>query len=157
MKFFNAVKTIIGIVSIIFVFLVVRCFITTSADDSMLTCLKKFFVIKDDEGDGDNGIPDDVKDTPDQNKKCEFEAEDIYNSMVYKNDGTLVTTQPNMTCADCTKYIYKDTEGKCYKFVHDPVYNADNYCLQEKSQSAPFVTSCNDMCTAQFTATQCPF
>lgn len=163
MKFLDVFKTIIGIASVLFAISVVQCFVTTSADDNMIICLKKFFMIKDGDGDGDgdDGVPDDMKDTPEQNKKCKFIAKDIYTNMVYKNDGTLVTTQPNMTCADCTKYIYKDREGKCYKFVHDPNYNAYNYCLQEQQEEMarndPFVTKCNDMCTAQFTATQCPF
>jgi hypothetical protein len=70
---------------------------------------------------------------------------------VFNTEGEPVTGQPQMTCDDCTKYIYKDSEGKCYDFIHDPDYNADNYCFEEEG------TECKDMCTASFTPRTCPF
>jgi hypothetical protein len=153
------VKEVIGLISFVLMLIVSWCFLN-SKDDDLLVCIKRILRIKQTPKDT-NGVPDDIKDTPDDTKKCEFEAEDIYNGRIHAKDGTLITSQPNMTCADCTKYIYKDNDGKCYTFVHDPEYNADSYCAQEQKEEKdagdPFVTSCNDMCTAQFTPTKCTF
>lgn len=143
-------KEVIGLLSFIFMLIVSWCFIN-SKDDDLLVCVKKILRLQKPSEDDDDGVPDDVEDTPDSTKKCDFEGEDIFNGRIHlKEDGTLITSQPNMTCADCTKYIYKDADGMCYKFVHDPEYNADNYCMEDQSL-------CNDVCTAQFMSVKCPF
>ena len=154
-----AVKEVIGLISFVFMLIISWCFLNSKEKD-LLVCIKRILQIKQPPKEPE-GVSDDIKDTPDNTKKCEFEGEDIYNGRIHLEDGALITSQPNMTCADCTKYIYKDNEGKCYTFVHDPEYNADSYCSQEQNKEKnggdPFVTDCNDVCTAQFTATKCPF
>lgn len=155
------IVTLFGLILFTILILVTWCFIN-KPDEYVLSCVLNMFNLnfKKKKSDKDDQA-DDITDSPDENLQCQFEAEDIFNGMIFTKDGDIVTSQPNMTCADCTKYVYKDKEGKCYKFVHDPDYNADNYCLQEqteeKTRKDQFVTGCKDMCTAQFTDTPCPF
>lgn len=127
------------------------CFINVQDYEDIFDCmLRKVGIRKSTDKDEDEGIQQEVEDTPDAQLKCEFMANDILGGKIYTTDGDLLVDQPDITCADCTKYIYKDN-NQCYKFVHDPEYNADNYCLSQEGGT------CKDMCTSQFMPTACPF
>ena len=153
--------SILGIIVVIFLIIASYCFIKDQSTDVVSCVLDKILFFKRKKNNDDPTQEDDSVDAPDENKSCEFEGEDLYNSMVFTTDGTPVKDQqPQMTCADCTQYIYKDSEGKCYGFIHDVDYNADNYCLQEQkeeSEQGKQVTQCNDVCTPSFTPKACPF
>lgn len=131
------------------------CFINVQDYEDIVDCmLRKVGIRKstDKDEDEDEGVQEEVEDTPDAQLKCEFMANDILGGKIYTNEGSLLVDQPDITCADCTKYIYKDN-NQCYKFVHDPEYNADDYCLHNTEGQ------CIDMCSAQFRPipTGCPF
>ena len=148
------VVEVFGVVLFVFVILIVWCFIKKPDKDIMTCILTKFGIKKKTDSDSDevgDGVENDITDSPDENLKCMFPTSDVLSGMVFTNDGDIVTSQPDITCADCTKYVYKDREGKCYKFVHDPEYNADNYCLSQEGGT------CKDACTSQFMPTDCPF
>ena len=109
---------------------------------------------KDNDDDNDNeAIRDNIEDVPKEDLKCMFKTNDILSGKIYTKEGNLLADQPNITCADCTKYVYKDNDGSCYKFIHDSEYNADDYCLENETGE------CIDACTAQFKPieTGCPF
>lgn len=126
------------------------CFITDPGDD-IVACFKRKLKIEDPP---ENTIPpeDTAGDTPDANKTCSFEGEDLTGGYVYSLDGSLVSEQPNIDCSECTKYVYKDKSGSCYAFIHDAQYNADRICDEDEGEQ------CKDACTAKFTPLKgCPF
>ncbi len=152
---------IIGILVVILLITASYCFIKDQSRDIVSCVLDKIMIFKKKKKNDESTQEDDSLNTPDKNRACKFESEDVYNGMVFSVDGTPVKEQPQMTCADCTKYIYKDSEGKCYDFIHDTKYNADNYCAEEQDEeerkAGKQVTLCNDVCTASFTPRACPF
>lgn len=151
---------ILGILVVILLIIASYCFIKDQSRDIVSCVLDKIMIFKRKKKKDETTQEDDSVNTPDETKSCEFEGEDMYNGMVFSVDGTPVKEQPQMTCADCTKYIYKDSEGKCYDFIHDTKYNADNYCSEEQKEEGEAgkrVTLCNDVCTASFTPRACPF
>lgn len=122
----------------VFVLLMIRCFIKKPSQDIVSCVLGKKKKVKEE-----------VKDKG--TLQCVFPTNDVLGGMVFTNDGDIVTSQPNITCDECTKYVYKDREGKCYKFVHDAEYNADTYCLTQEGGT------CKDVCTSQLVGIPCPF
>ena len=152
--------SVLAIIILLLLGLASYCFVKDQSRSIIPCMFDRFIIFGKKKKDDDDGVPG-TKDTPDANKTCAFEGEDLYNSMVFTKDGQTVKEQPQMTCSDCKKYIYKDNEGKCYDFIHDVKYNADNYCLQEQEEErseggGKIITQCNDICTASFTPRTCP-
>lgn len=146
---------VLGIIVVILLCLASYCFIKEQSVDVISCMIDKFILFKK-----KKKSVTQPSDTPNTGKTCEFEGEDLYNGTIFATDGTQIKEQPQMTCADCTKYIYKDNDGKCYDFIHDVNYNADNYCTSEQSQDLKTdkeVIKCNDICTPSFTPKACPF
>lgn len=144
------IKEILSLIVFVIMIFITWCFITDTNDD-IITCIrKKLNLVK---SPTEPIQPEDTKgDTPDPEKTCSFEGEDLIGGHVYKTDGTPITQQPDINCSECTEYVYRDKTGKCYAFIHDAEYNADRICEENNSED------CKNVCTAKFTPLDaCPF
>ena len=135
MSFLQVFVIFILMIFMIFVGIVANCLYTRKDTDSIWSC----FGIKE-------SPTDDVPQaTEGSNKKlCEFEGESVFNKMIFnKKDNTLVTEQPdNMTCDECSDYIYKATPKTCSDIGYDKELQASGTVI--------------GVCTASYKRKGCP-
>jgi hypothetical protein len=139
MSFLGVLVVTILVLFLIFVGFIVNCLYTTKDITSVWGCFKS-------RGKAAKPVDTPVAVKPEggaNTKLCVFEGEGIFNKMIYKDDGTLVTAEPDkMTCDECSNYIYKQSPGECYSLGFDSDLQAGGAVV--------------GACTAASTRTSCP-